>query len=60
MILCIDSGNSRIKWGLHDDGRWLEAGVIAHADADQLASLAYRLPPASIRRLWSGGPQCTK
>ena len=47
MILCIDSGNSRIKWGLHDDGRWLEAGVIAHADADQLASLIHRLPPAT-------------
>ena len=47
MILCIDSGNSRIKWGLHDDGRWLEAGVIAHADSDQLASLAHRLPPAT-------------
>ncbi len=47
MILCIDSGNSRIKWCLHDDGRWLEAGVIAHADSDQLASLAYRLPPAT-------------
>jgi type III pantothenate kinase len=47
MILCIDSGNSRIKWGVHDDGRWLEAGVIAHADSDQLALLAHRLPPAT-------------
>ncbi len=60
MILCIDSGNSRIKWGLHDDGRWLEAGVIAHADADQLASLAHRLPPATrimvARQLLSSSP----
>ena len=46
MILCIDSGNSRIKWGLHDDGRWLEAGVIAHADAD-VAERAEEPPPGA-------------
>jgi type III pantothenate kinase len=46
MILCIDSGNSRIKWGLHDDGRWLETGVLDHTDVGQLAVLMHRLPPA--------------
>ncbi len=44
MILCIDSGNSRIKWGVHDAGRWLEVGFVAHADVDRLTSLARRLP----------------
>lgn len=47
MILCIDSGNSRIKWGLHGNGDWLESGVIKHADSDQFASLTRRLPPAT-------------
>jgi type III pantothenate kinase len=44
VILCIDSGNSRIKWGVHDAGRWLEVGFVAHADVDRLTSLARRLP----------------
>ena len=47
MILCIDSGNSRIKWGVHDDGRWLEAGIVEHADTDHLAALTRRLPRAT-------------
>ena len=44
MILCIDSGNSRIKWGLHADGVWRENGAIDHADVAQLAALPQRLP----------------
>lgn len=47
MILCIDSGNSRIKWGVHGEGHWLEAGVIEHADTGQFAVLARRLPPVT-------------
>ena len=47
MILCIDSGNSRIKWGVHGAGRWLDGGIIEHAETDQLASLTSRLPPAT-------------
>ena len=49
MILCVDSGNSRIKWGLHADGAWRENGVIDHADVAQLAALPQRLPmPACV------------
>lgn len=49
MILCIDSGNSRIKWGLHADGAWRENGAIDHADVAQLAALPQRLPtPARV------------
>lgn len=33
MILAVDAGNTRIKWGLHDGGRWLEKGWVATADA---------------------------
>jgi type III pantothenate kinase len=42
MILCIDSGNSRIKWGVHDGKAWLAQGACAHGDVFQLA----RLPDA--------------
>jgi type III pantothenate kinase len=49
MILCVDSGNSRIKWGLHADGAWRETGAIDHADVAQLAALPQRLPmPANL------------
>ncbi len=49
MILCIDSGNSRIKWGLNTDGAWRENGALVHADVAQLAFLPQRLPrPASV------------
>ena len=40
MILCVDSGNSRIKWGLHANGAWRETGAIDHADVAQLAPVA--------------------
>lgn len=36
MIICIDSGNTRIKWGVHDGGRWLAQGALAQADIQQL------------------------
>ena len=47
MILCIDSGNSRIKWGLHTEGVWRESGAVGHADLTQLAVLPQRLPMPS-------------
>lgn len=33
MILAIDCGNSRIKWGASLDGRWIASGVAGYADA---------------------------
>ena len=39
MILCIDSGNSRIKWGFHDGSRWLAQAALAQGDAAGLAAL---------------------
>ena len=31
MIVCLDSGNSRIKWGVHDGERWLAQAAVDHA-----------------------------
>lgn len=39
MIICIDSGNSRIKWGVHDGNRWLGQGALSHVDVAQLYPL---------------------
>jgi type III pantothenate kinase len=37
MIICLDSGNTRIKWGVHDGARWLGQGAISHAEVSSLA-----------------------
>src|SRR5512146_1178723 len=39
MIVCLDSGNTRIKWGVHDGRRWLAQGALAHAEVAKLAKL---------------------
>lgn len=46
MIVCLDSGNSRIKWGVHDGRHWLAQGAVAHADVAQLAALSGDWPQA--------------
>jgi type III pantothenate kinase len=37
MILCIDAGNTRLKWGLRDGTAWRAQGALEHADCAQLA-----------------------
>ncbi|MDR1994652.1 type III pantothenate kinase [Azonexus sp.] len=44
MIVCLDSGNSRLKWGVHDGHAWLEQGAAEHDDATALAALVGRWP----------------
>jgi type III pantothenate kinase len=44
MILAIDSGNTRTKWGLRDADRWIATGAVA---ASQAASLAASWPVAA-------------
>jgi len=45
MILCIDSGNTRLKWGIHDGASWQAQGVLAKSDLLRLAvSLPRGLP----------------
>lgn len=47
MILCIDSGNTRVKWGLRDGDRWLSEGALLQADIGQLGERLRHLPPPS-------------
>lgn len=44
MIVAIDAGNSRIKWGLHDGSAWAARGVLATADAAWLSEAADEWP----------------
>ena len=44
MILCLDSGNTRIKWGVHDGRQWLAQGALAHAEVATLSALLQRWP----------------
>lgn len=49
MILAIDAGNSRIKWGCFAAGEWLNEGAIAHGDIDSLrAALGNVTAPRKI------------
>ena len=48
-VLAVDAGNSRIKWGLHDGGRWCARGWVATSRAGELKSKFARIPaPRSI------------
>lgn len=50
MIVCLDSGNSRLKWGVHDGRAWREQGACAQAEvagSEALAALAQRWPAPS-------------
>lgn len=38
MILAIDAGNTRIKWGLSDGSRWLRRGAVPTAEVETLAA----------------------
>ncbi|NJD26001.1 MAG: type III pantothenate kinase [Betaproteobacteria bacterium] len=44
MILCLDSGNSRIKWALHDGAGWVADGAVAQGEAGALTALAANWP----------------
>lgn len=36
MILCLDCGNSRLKWGARVESQWRASGTLAYADVGQL------------------------
>lgn len=44
MILCIDAGNTRIKWGRWATGGWQAVGHLATAEADQLVTVIAAVP----------------
>jgi len=48
MILAVDCGNSRLKWGLHDGERWARTGTVPLAGV------------ASLKKAWKGIPQADK
>jgi len=47
MILCLDAGNSRLKWGVHDGRTWRGQGACTHADCAGLDAAL----PAGIKRI---------
>lgn len=44
MIVCLDSGNTRIKWGVHDGLAWVAQGALLHGEIDRLAALVEAWP----------------
>lgn len=58
MILCIDSGNSRIKYGFWQDDGWLASGAFSQGESAGLRQLAASWPrPARIMLANVAGPQ---
>lgn len=47
MILCLDAGNTRLKWGLRDGSAWRAQGVLDHAATAELAA-QLTVPPQRI------------
>jgi type III pantothenate kinase len=46
-ILCIDAGNTRVKWGLREGGQWLGQGALACAELGGLTA-ALSAPPSGV------------
>jgi type III pantothenate kinase len=44
MIVAIDAGNTRIKWGLHDGVQWIDKGIVATSDVILLGEAADEWP----------------
>ena len=47
MIVAIDAGNTRIKWGTHEGTGWVAQGALPSAEAAGLAGLAIGWPDAA-------------
>ena len=48
MIVCVDSGNTRVKWAAHDGNAWLAQGAAAQGDLAGLAALPGSLPAPAV------------
>lgn len=44
MILLIDAGNTRVKWGLFQDGQWHAEGALGHDQLDRLHAIVATFP----------------
>jgi len=61
MIVCLDSGNTRIKWGVHDGERWLAQGAVDHAGVAGLAELVADWPaPRRVMLANVAGPDAAR
>ncbi len=47
MLIAIDAGNTRIKWGVHDGAAWVAQGALPTGAAAQLAELGAQWPEAA-------------
>ena len=47
MIVAIDAGNTRIKWGVHDGSVWLERGALPTSEAASLTEVSFDWPEAA-------------
>src|SRR2546427_12352541 len=47
MILAVDCGNSRLKWGLHENGGWRKTGTVLVSELGRLEKSWKRLVPAN-------------
>lgn len=56
-LLVVDSGNSRIKWGLHDGKDWTARGSSAQRDLHELACAWKTMAPASAIGSNVAGPE---
>lgn len=44
MMIAIDAGNTRIKWGVHDGAGWLAQGALPTGEVAQLAGIRIAWP----------------
>jgi type III pantothenate kinase len=44
MLIAIDAGNTRIKWGVHDGATWIAQGALPTGEAARLAAVAAPWP----------------
>ncbi|MBK8019637.1 MAG: type III pantothenate kinase [Betaproteobacteria bacterium] len=49
VLLLVDAGNTRIKWGLSRDGGWIATGSVDTADGAAFADAMSRLPEQPVR-----------
>jgi type III pantothenate kinase len=47
-VLCIDSGNTRLKWGLHKDGTWIAQGNLPLVRLQELPVAAERIVACNV------------
>lgn len=47
-ILCLDCGNTRLKWGLRNNGEWQDQGSLALAEIAGLAVAAERIVACNV------------